>query len=200
VSARALRRLNVMYFRAAYNLPITLGLEHGVFAHHGLDLEITYTRGSRMSGAALVSGDDVVYAVEKRHADLFAFMGYNSGTMQLMARPGIQSARDLAGRTLGVDDPDSGFAFVAHKILQEMGLRREEYETVPSGGHHHRAQALKEGKIDAALIAPPFSVELTTLGFITLGRPRDYLPRYQGSVGVTTRRWAATQALSSCWG
>ena len=108
-----------MYFRAAYNLPITLGLEHGVFAHHGLDLEITYTRGSRMSGAALVSGaqdlgalalDDVVYAVEKRHADLFAFMGYNSGTMQLMARPGIQSARDLAGRTLGVDDPDSGFA------------------------------------------------------------------------------------------
>src|SRR5262249_26010348 len=96
VSARALRRLNVMYFRAAYNLPITLGLEHGVFARHGLDLEITYTRGSRMSGAALVSAaqalgalalHDGVYAVEKRNADLFAFMGYNSGTMQLMARP-----------------------------------------------------------------------------------------------------------------
>jgi len=203
VSARAPRRLNVMYFRAAYNLPITLGLEHGVFARHGLDLEITYTRGSRMSGASLVSGaqdlgalalDDVVYAVEKCNADLFAFMGYNSGTIQLMARPGIQSARDLAGRTLGVDDPDSGFAFVAHKILQGMGLRREEYETVPSGGHHHRAQALKEGKIDAAVIAPPFSVELTTLGFITLGCPLDHLPRYQGSVGVTTRRWAATNS------
>ena len=56
MSARALRRLNVMHFRAAYNLPITLGLEHGVFARHGLDLEITYTRGSRMSGASLVSG------------------------------------------------------------------------------------------------------------------------------------------------
>ena len=203
MSARALRRLNVMYFRAAYNLPITLGLEHGVFARHGLDLEITYTRGSRMSGAALVSGaqdlgalalDDVVYAVEKRHADLFAFMGYNSGTMQLMARPGIQSAHDLAGKTLGVDDPDSGFAFVAHKILQGMGLRRDAYETVPSGGHHHHAQALKEGKIDAALITPPFSVELTTLGFITLERTLDYLPRYQGSVGVTTRRWAATHS------
>jgi ABC-type nitrate/sulfonate/bicarbonate transport system substrate-binding protein len=192
-----------MYFRAAYNLPITLGLEHGVFARHGLDLEIAYTRGSRMSGASLVSGaqdlgalalDDVVYAVEKRHADLFAFMGYNSGTIQLMARPGIQSARDLAGRTLGVDDPDSGFAFVAHKILQGLGLRRDEYETVPSGGHHHRATALKEGKIDAAMIAPPFSVELTPLGFITLGRTLDFLPRYQGSVGVTTRRWADTHS------
>jgi ABC-type nitrate/sulfonate/bicarbonate transport system substrate-binding protein len=205
VSARAPRRLKVIYFRAAYNLPITLGLEHGVFARHGLDLEITYTLGSRMSCAALVSGaqdlgalalDDVVDAVEKRNADLFAFMGYNSGTIELMARPGIQSARDLTGRTLGVDDPASGFAFVAHKILQGMGLRRDAYETVPSGGHHHRAQALKEGKIDAAMIAPPFSVELTTLGFITLGCPLDHLPRYQGSVGVTTRRWAATNSAT----
>src|SRR4029450_2594397 len=56
VSASAPRRLNVMAFRAAYNLPITLGLEHGVFARHGLDLEITYTLGSRMSGASLGSG------------------------------------------------------------------------------------------------------------------------------------------------
>src|SRR5215813_8316485 len=53
VSARAPRRLKVMYFRAAYNLPITLGLEHGVFARHGLDLEITYTLGSRRARAQL---------------------------------------------------------------------------------------------------------------------------------------------------
>ena len=130
MSACAPRRLKVIYFRAAYNLPITLGLEHGVFARHGLNLEITYTLGSRMSGASLLSGaqdlgalalDDVVYEVEKRNADLFAFMGYNSGTIQLMARPGIQWARDLAGRTLGVDDPDSGFAFVAHGVLRGWG-------------------------------------------------------------------------------
>jgi ABC-type nitrate/sulfonate/bicarbonate transport system substrate-binding protein len=44
------------------------------------------------------------------------------------------------------------------------------------------------------MIAPPFSVALTTLGFITLGCPLDHLPRYQGSVGVTTRRWAATHS------
>jgi ABC-type nitrate/sulfonate/bicarbonate transport system substrate-binding protein len=134
--------------------------------------------------------DDVVYEVEKRNADIFAFMGYNSGTIQLMARPGIHSARDLAGGKLGVDDPNSGFAFVAHKLLQSMGLERDEYETVPSGGHNHRAKALKEGKIDAAVIAPPFSVDLTNLGFATLGRTLDHLPHYQGSVGVTTRRWA----------
>jgi ABC-type nitrate/sulfonate/bicarbonate transport system substrate-binding protein len=189
----------VIYFRAAYNLPITLGLARGVFARHALDLDIEYTLGSIMICESLLSGehdlgalalDDVVYEVEKRNADIFAFMGYNSGTIQLMARPGIHSARDLAGGKLGVDDPNSGFAFVAHKILQSMGIERDEYETVPSGGHNHRAKALKEGKIDAAVIAPPFSVDLTNLGFATLGRTLDHLPHYQGSVGVTTRRWA----------
>ena len=195
----ALRRLKVIYFRAAYNLPITLGLARGVFARHALDLDIEYALGSIMICESLLSGehdlgalalDDVVYEVEKRNADIFAFMGYNSGTIQLMARPGIHSARDLAGGKLGVDDPNSGFAFVAHKLLQSMGLERDEYETVPSGGHNHRAKALKEGKIDAAVIAPPFSVDLTNLGFATLGRTLDHLPHYQGSVGVTTRRWA----------
>jgi len=199
VSATAPRRLKVIYFRAAYNLPITLGLERGVFARHALDLDIKYTLGSIMICESLLSGeqdlgalalDDVVYEVETRNADIFAFMGYNSGTIQLMARPGINTARDLAGRKLGVDDPNSGFAFVAHKILQGMGLKRDEYQTVPSGGHNLRAKALKDGTIDAAVIAPPFSVELTKLGFTTLGRTLDHLPRYQGSVGVTTRRWA----------
>jgi ABC-type nitrate/sulfonate/bicarbonate transport system substrate-binding protein len=199
VSAIVSRRLKVIYFRAAYNLPTTLGLERGVFARHGLELEITYTLGSIMICESLLSGeqdlgalaiDDVVYEVEKRNADLFAFMGYNSGTIQLMARPGIGSARALAGKKLGVDDPNSGFAFVAHKILQSLGLKRDEYETVPAGGHNHRAKALREGKIDAAVIAPPISVELTNLGFPTLGRTLDHLPKYQGSVGVTTRRWA----------
>lgn len=199
MSASALRRLKAIYFRAAYNLPITLGLERGVFARHALELDIQYTLGSIMICESLSTGeqdlgalalDDVVFAVEERNADIFAFMGYNSGTIQLMARPGINSARDLAGRKLGVDDPNSGFAFVAHKILQGLGLKRDEYETVPSGGHNHRAKALQDGRIDAAVIAPPFSVELSKLGFITLGRTLDHLPRYQGSVGVTTRRWA----------
>jgi ABC-type nitrate/sulfonate/bicarbonate transport system substrate-binding protein len=203
VSASPSRLLKVIYFRAAYNLPVTLGVERGVFGRHGLDLAITYTLGSIMICESLLSGeqdlgalalDDVVYEVEKRNADLFAFMGYNSGTIQLMARPGIRSALDLAGKKLGVDDPNSGFAFVAHKILQGLGLKRDQYETVPSGGHNHRAKALREGKIDAAVIAPPFSVELTNLGFPTLGRTLDHLRRYQGSVGVTTRRWAANNA------
>jgi ABC-type nitrate/sulfonate/bicarbonate transport system substrate-binding protein len=191
--------LKLILFRAAYNLPVTLGVERGVFARHGLEFDIAYTRGSLMTSDALLSGerevgvlaaDDVVYEVERRGADLFIFMGLNAGILTLMAGPGIASARDLAGGRLGVDDPASGFALVAHKILKGMGLSKDEYETVASGGHEPRARALREGRIDAALVTPPFSVDLAAHGFRTLARARDYLPRYQGSCGVTTRRWA----------
>ena len=188
-----------MLFRAAYNLPVTLGMERGVFARHGLDLDVAYTRGSLMTSESLLSGerevgvlaaDDVVYEVERRSADLSIFLGLNGGILTLMARQGMSSARALVGGKLGVDDPASGFALVAHKILRRLGLSASEYETVAIGGHEPRAQALREGRIDAALVTPPFSVALAAEGLRTLARARDHLPHYLGSCAVTTRRWA----------
>lgn len=191
--------VRIILFRAAYNLPVTLGLARGVFARHGLGLEITYTRGSQMVSTGLLSGeydagvlaaDDVVYEVEAHGADLFMFMGLHAGILALVARPDIRTGRDVAGRRLGVDDPASGFALVAHKILERAGVKRAEYETVPAGGHEHRARALLDGTVDVALLTPPFTLEALARGFTVLARARDYVPRYQASCGVTTRRWA----------
>src|SRR3954470_22455115 len=188
-----------MLFRAAYNLPVTLGMERRVFARHGLDIELAYTRGPLMTTESLLSGerevgvlaaDDVVYEVERRGADLFIFLGLNGGILRLMARPGISEARQVAGGKLGVDDPASGFARVAHKLLRGMGLSQADYETVACGGHEPRSQALREGRIDAALVTPPFSGALAAHGSRTLARAREYLPHYLGSCAVTTRRWA----------
>lgn len=191
--------VRIILFRAAYNLPVTLGRARGVFARHGLALEIAYTRGSQMVSAGLRSGDydagvlsadDVVYEVEAHGADLFMFMGLHAGILALVARPDIRTGRDVVGRRLGVDDPASGFALVAHKILAEAGVKRAEYETVPAGGHEHRARALLDGGIDVALLTPPFTLEALARGFTVLAQARDHLPAYQASCGVTTRRWA----------
>jgi ABC-type nitrate/sulfonate/bicarbonate transport system substrate-binding protein len=187
-----------MLFRAAYNLPVTAGAAHGVFARHGLELEVTYTRGSKMLAAALASGavdlgvlaaDDVVYEVETRGSDLFMFMGLHAGILVLVARPGL-TASDLAGRRLGVDDPASGFALVAARLLAMRGLGPTQYAVVEVGGHELRARALERGEIDVALLTPPFSLTLERRGFTILARAHDHLPRYQASAGVTTRRWA----------
>jgi ABC-type nitrate/sulfonate/bicarbonate transport system substrate-binding protein len=194
------QRLKLIFFRAAYNLPVTAGMERGIFAKHGLELDIVYTRGSQMTSAALLGGecdigalaaDDVVYEVEAHGADLFAFLGLHGGILQLVGRPEIRHPRELVGGRLGVDDPASGFALVAHKILATMGLRRSDYQTLAMGGQEFRARALAEGKIDFTLSTPPFSLELVSGGFNLLARAHEYLPRYQASCAVATRRWAA---------
>ena len=194
-----MQRLRLLLFRAAYNLPVTLGLERDVFARHGLTLHIDYTRGSTMVTDGLLAGDydigvlaadDVIYEVEAHRADLFMFMGLHGGILSLVARPGIRDARDLAGARLGVDDPASGFALVAHRMLERMHLGRGDYETVAAGGHEHRARALLDGTIDLALLTPPFTLDAYDRGFTCLARGRDHLPTYQASCGVTTRRWA----------
>src|SRR4051812_7129744 len=137
-----MRRLKLILFRAAYNLPVSAGIARGVFASHGLELDIVYTRGSKMVVEALLSGecdlgvlsaDDVVYEVETNAADLFIFIGLHGGILQLIARPGLTAAR-LKGSRLGVDDPASGFALVAHRILDRIGLKRSDYETIAIGG------------------------------------------------------------------
>lgn len=193
------QRLRALLFRAAYNLPVTAGLERGVFAAHGLEVEIAYTRGSQMTTEGLLAGDydlgvlaadDVIYEVETHQADLFMFMGLHAGILTLFARPGVRTARDLAGGTFGVDDPASGFALVGHKLLRTLGLGRDEYTTVAAGGHEHRARALLDGKLDAALLTPPFTLEALARGLTPLARAREHLPAYQGSCGVATRRWA----------
>jgi ABC-type nitrate/sulfonate/bicarbonate transport system substrate-binding protein len=135
-----------------------------------------------------------VYEVEAHGSDLFIFMGLHGGILQLVARPGVKGVHDLRGGRLGVDDPNSGFALVAHKILQRLGLQRSDYETLAMGGQELRFRALGEGKIDLTLSTPPFSLELVERGFTLLAHAKDYVPRYQASCAVATRRWAAKNA------
>jgi len=188
-----------MLFRTGSNLVVTAGMGRGVFARHGLELRIAYTRGSeelcetlRTGGCdvGVLAADDVVYEVERRGLDFFLFMGIHGGLLSLMARPGIASIAALAGGRLGVDDTASGFALLARKILQAHGVPASAYAMVKAGGMNHRAQALLDGRFDAALLSPPFTLHLLDRGFTALARVRDHYERYQAGCWVTTRAWA----------
>lgn len=194
------RRLRTLLFRSAYNLPVTAGLVRGLFARHGLDLEVAYTRGSKMTAEALRTGacdvavfsaDDTAYVVETRGDDVFMFMGLHAGILALYARPGIARFEDLRGGRLGVDDSMSGFGLIAQKLMRQHGLASSDYATVEAGGHADRARAFLEGAFDVTLLTPPFSFMAEARGFTCLARVCEHLPRYQASAGTTTRRWAA---------
>ncbi len=191
--------LNLMLFGTGSNVVVTAGVALGMFARHGLTLDVAYTQGSEMlcetlrTGACdigVLAADDVVYEVEQRKADFFLFMGIHAGLLSLMARPEMTTLGALAGHRFGVDDTASGFVLLARRILRDHGLAEDDYTLVKAKGMNLRAQALENGDIDAALLSPPFTLRLRDQGFQELARVHDFFPRYQAGCWVTTRAWA----------
>lgn len=67
-------------------------------------------------------------------------------------RPGLADPAELRGARLGVDVPNSGFAFVAYALLQELGLAPGDYGVVALGSTPRRAVALRTGGCDVTVL------------------------------------------------
>jgi ABC-type nitrate/sulfonate/bicarbonate transport system substrate-binding protein len=195
-----LHHLRLIQFRAAYNLPVHAAVENGIFARHGLELEVAYTPGSDFLIAALQDGkfeighpaaDDVVAAVEgKAGCDLFLFMGLHSGLLSLVAGPQYHDVQSLRGRTLGVDSRHTGFVFLLEKFLRSRGFSPQDYSLVEIGGWEFRYRALVERKIAATLLTSPYIEDAVESGCHLLARDREIQAVYQATCGAASRAWA----------
>ena len=192
--------IKLLQFRAAYNLPVHVGIETGIFARHGLTVETEYTPGSLYLSQALREGrcdightgaDDIIADVESNgSSDLFIFMGLHSGLFSLVGSPDCTSVDALVGRSIGVDAKTSGFALVLERMLHAGGFARDNYELIEVGGWERRYLALLEGKIAATLLTEPFVENALKAHCHLLARDFEMIPSYQGTCGAASRRWA----------
>jgi ABC-type nitrate/sulfonate/bicarbonate transport system substrate-binding protein len=195
----ALSHLRLIQFRAAYNLPVHAAVENGIFARHGLEVEIAYTPGSDFLIAALQDGkfeighpaaDDVVAAVEgKAGCDLFLFMGLHSGLLNLVAAPEYPHVQFLRGQTFGVDSRNTGFVFLLEKFLRSHGFSPRDYNLVEIGGWEFRYRALLEKRIAATLLTSPYVEDAVESDCHVLARHREIEPVYQATCGAASRKW-----------
>jgi hypothetical protein len=86
----------------------------------------------------------------------------------LGARPGVTAPADLHGGRLGVDVPNSGFAFVAYALLEEVGVTRNDVEIVALGSTPKRAVALRTGGCDVTVLNAGNELTAGTLGCVLL--------------------------------
>ena len=197
-----LRRLRLIQFKAAYNLPVHVGCEKGIFERHGLEIDFAYTPGSLYLAEALRKGefeightgaDDVIADVEDYGGapdGLFLFMGLHSGLLSLVAAPGMNTVEALRGKTLAVDARASGFVFILEKLLRSKGFTPADTHFVEVGGWQKRYQALLEGKFSGTLLTPPFVGNALERGFHLLARGDQIVPCYQATGGAARRSWA----------
>jgi ABC-type nitrate/sulfonate/bicarbonate transport system substrate-binding protein len=197
--------LRLIQFRAAYNLPVLAANQCGIFAKHGLAVDVAYTPGSDFLIAALTAGefeightaaDDVVAARARARGprdplcDLFLFMGLHSGLLSVVAGPGYRDAGSLKGQTLGVDSKSTGFVFLLEKFLRSNGLVAGDYVLSEIGGWEQRHRALLEKRIAATLLTSPYLEDAVESGCTILARGDDIQRVYQATCGAAKRAWA----------
>ena len=75
--------------------------------------------------------------------------GIYNETVQILAKPGINTVSDLKGKTICVGDVGSGTEINAWQVLSAAGLTKDDVTAV-NGSFQDGVDQLKDGKIDAA--------------------------------------------------
>lgn len=171
----------------------------GRFAAEGLELEVARASRSAAQLASLLAGeldlvhtaaDNVLARIDAGERDLRIYLVAELGVdLRLVAR-GVTSVRELAGKRLGVDSATSGHALLLYAILERAGVRRGDHEPVALGSSAHRAAALREGRIDAALLAPPHDGAAIADGAVLLAECAREFPRHPGLTVAARPSWA----------
>jgi ABC-type nitrate/sulfonate/bicarbonate transport system substrate-binding protein len=197
--------LRVNAFPNAKALPLHGGIAKGIFARHGLALELQLTENSKSQREGLAAGkfdiaqaalDNAVAMIEVAREDVVILSGGDSGMNEFIVQPEIGAFADLKGRTVIVDAPDTAYALQAKKILLKAGLHEgPDYTVKPVGAVVYRYKALIEDRSNAGgVLNLPFNIEAEEHGLKSLGRLIDLLGPYQAAGAFAMRPWAREHA------
>lgn len=180
---------------------ILLAAQHrGFLGAAGLAVETEPVTGSRQQMADLIAGrhgiahtnaDNIMRYRAAGHQELFIFLVLDRGVAQkLVVAPHVAGWADLRGATVGVDAPDSGYAFVLYELLRLHGIRAGEYDVRAVGATGLRLQALRRGDVAAAMLSHHHEASAVESGFRILAASNERFAGLPGSTAATTRDWA----------
>ncbi len=199
--------LRVNVFPGVGNLAIFAGQAQGIFAKHGLKIELQFTPNSPEQRAGLAKGafevahaavDNAVAMVEMAGTDAVIVLGGDGSMQELFVQPEIQSFADLRGKIAIVDAPNTAYALLLRKILLLKGLQADrDYTVKPTGATFMRLGLMKEHKEYAAtMLNPPFSIQGARHGLRSLGLGPTLVGGYQGTGAFVMRSWAQANSAT----
>jgi ABC-type nitrate/sulfonate/bicarbonate transport system substrate-binding protein len=204
VRAQALTSIKVMTFPGMTNFSIFAAQHKGLFAKHGLAVDLLYTVNSMMQRDGLAKGDyqiiqtaadNAIAMVELAKKDAVIATGGDSGFNHLIVQPEIGTLADLRGKTVVVDAPNTAFALLLYKALKIGGLNKGDYQVNSVGGTGQRLDAMKNDKANAAgIMGLPFLFQATAGGLKDMGASTKLIGAYQSDCAVVMRDWAAANS------
>jgi ABC-type nitrate/sulfonate/bicarbonate transport system substrate-binding protein len=151
--------------------PLDVGIQVGIFAKHGLDVEASAFGGDARMQQALTadsidigigSGPGMAFAAKGVPAKAVAAMAGVPRNMAVMAdynKP-IRTVDDLRGKKLGVTTVGSLTDWIGKRINAKKGWTTNGITTVPIGGMQPARAAIKTGQLDGYIGALESGYEL----------------------------------------
>ena len=201
--------LNIIAFPGAPNLPLFAAEAQGFLEDAGLAITFETTPSSVSQFERFAAGvfdiaftafDNVVAyrsgqgaAASANGLNVRAVLGATQLELSLVTAPDVETVADLAGRSIALDAPSTGFAFVVYDMLARGGLAPGSYEVAAVGSTPDRWNAVREGVHAATVAIEPFTSIARGAGFPTLVRSTDIYESYQGGVVAARGDWAAAE-------
>src|SRR5690349_8317277 len=182
-------------------LQIVAAEKLGLFSKFGLGVQTENSANSQELRDKLAAGsgdlaylavDNAIAMVDLAHQDVIILMGGEGSQNELIAQPEIKSIKDLRGKILIVDAPNTAYALQLKKILLLIGLQAgKDYEIKPVGATPQRLIAMRENKSYAAsMLGPPSSIIAKHESFVSLASVQEVIGPYEAAGFFAERKWA----------
>jgi NitT/TauT family transport system substrate-binding protein len=157
-AAEKLRAAKVVPFAWAFT-PLDIGMQEGIFAKHGLDIEASASAGDAKLQQLLASGSidigigsgpGMAFAAKGAPAKAVAEMYGAPRNMAVMVGydSPMKTVADLKGKKLGCTTVGSLTAWIGQRINEKEGWDGNGIEVVPIGGMPPARAAIKTHQID----------------------------------------------------
>jgi ABC-type nitrate/sulfonate/bicarbonate transport system substrate-binding protein len=200
MTTRPLTHIRINVFPGVQNLPNFAAEHNGFFEKRGLSVETTFTKSSEQQRRELATGecsvahsavDNALAMADVAGIDVSIVVGLDHGFNKLIVQPAVSTYEDLRGKIFGVDAPDTAFALLFYEILRRKGLKKDEdYKVEVVGATRFRLEALKQKRVDFAVLNLPFNLLAQEAGLKVLDDPIDVIGPYQSTGGFVRRDWA----------
>ena len=178
------------------NLTVGVAQTKDFFKQEGIEAEII-RMNPNVATMALVSGDidystligSVIGANLKGAKLKMIACSQDRTPLSLVGKAAIKSVTELKGKTIGVGSYGSTPDIIARMVVKHYGVDSEtEIKMLALGSDSARLTALKEGVVDAILVAPPVDFEGKKMGFNILSRAGDILRFPYNGLGTSVEK------------
>ena len=180
-------------------LPVFVAIQKGMFETVGIEVELERLGSVDKATKAVAAGeaDLAITPPEGAVSDFVAngslrIISSNSNRlpMSLVARPGIKSIADLAGKKIGTSSLTEGTAIYTRIMLAQHGLQYPgDFEFALAGIHTTRWEAMQKGEIDAAPQPAPWNFLARDKGYSLIGEVSDYIPEIVFAALIGRDQW-----------